>query len=479
MMFLFIFDDLKYDNVWYIIREESKKNHGIDDEIIRHIENNEYDLIILPDGGSNDFEYHKKIKELGCDILILDHHIYDTDKTTDAIIINNQDGQVENKDLSGCGVTYKMIDKYCELNGIDLGDKYLDLVALSLVADMCSMKSLENRYLLNLGSKVSKTSNNLIKSFIKDLKLKKKISIENYSFGIAPVLNSIIRMADVKEKEDLFESLINNNENVEYKYRGKVVVQSISDSILRIGKRLKRKQNDIINKALKEELTLLSDKNDKVVIIDGKDISVEIRGVLCNRLVNEYNKPVIIVSGDKIMQGSARGVNAIKFKTLCENSGLFEYCTGHLNAFGVSIKKDNINNFIEYINKELANTDLNNYTEIDYVYEGNIPLEDILLLKTDLEDLWCNQIKRPKLLIKNIKINSKNIKKRGIDLSFKIDDILYKKDFCSNEFYKKLIDKENNKNINKDLIIDAICEVKITQNNKAYINLIETETRVV
>lgn len=435
-------------------------------------------MIILPDGGSNDFEYHKKIKELDCEILILDHHIYDTNKKTDAIIINNQDGQVENKDLSGCGVTYKMVSRYCELNNINLKHKYLDLVALSLISDVCNMKSLENRYLFNLGSKISNVSNNLIKSFINDLKLKRKISIEDYGFGIAPILNSIIRMATIEEKEDLFESLINNEENVEYKYRGKVVVQSISDSILRIGKRLKRKQKDMINSVLNEELTLLNNEDDKIIIIDGKEINTEIRGVVCNRLLDKYNKPIMIVSGKDVMQGSARGVDTIELKTLCEESGLFNYCTGHLNAFGLSINKGNINKFVDYMNEKLADVDLGNYTEIDYVYEGNIPLDDILLLGTDLEDLWCNQIKRPKLLIKNIKINSKDIRKRGIDLSFKIDDILYKKDFCSNDFYEKLINKENNKDIDKDLIIDAICEVKMTQNNKVYINLIETETRV-
>ena len=87
-------------------------------------------------------------------------------------------------------------------------------------------------------------------------------------------------------------------------------------------------------------------------------------------------------------------------------------------------------------------------------------------------------VERLQILIKNIRINSKNINKRGINLSFKVGDILYKRDFCSNVWFQNLICEEDNPYHNKDLIIDAICEVKMTENNKAYINLIEIESEV-
>lgn len=476
--FSFIYDDLKYDNIWYIIKDKSKKSHGIDREVIEKVKENKFDLIILPDGGSNDFKYQNEILNLGCKVLIIDHHIYDTERKTDAIIINNQDNNVENTYLSGCGVTYKFCFYCAEREGIDLGYKYLDLVALSLISDVCDMTSLENRYLFNLGSQVSNVSNRLMKSFIKDLKIKNKISIESYGFGVAPLINSIIRVGEGSEKESLFESLINSNEEVNYRYRSKDITQSIQDSILRIGRRLKNKQKTMVEKAIKEGLNVLSNDKDKVLIIDGKSIDSEIRGLLCTKLMSEHKKPVMILSGDEIMRGSARGINSINFKDLCERSNLFNYCEGHIGAFGVSIQLNNIGKFIQFVNKELLGIDLDNFTEVDFVYEGYMPLDDVLVLGTDLEDLWCNQIKRPKILIKNIKINSSNIVKKGINLSFKINNVLYKRDFCSTAFYQDLICYDDNENIDKDLLIDIICEVKTTENNISYINIVEFESSV-
>ena len=146
-------------------------------------------------------------------------------------------------------------------------------------------------------------------------------------------------------------------------------------------------------------------------------------------------------------------------------------------SFGISLMDNNVDKFIKYLNKELMGVDFSDKTEIDYEYKNNIPLEDLLDI-ADLDDIWTFNCKRPKILIKNIKINSKSINKRGINLSFKVGDILYKRDFCSNVWFQNLICEEDNPYHNKDLIIDAICEVKTTENNKAYINLIEIESEV-
>ena len=66
-------------------------------------------LIITPDGGSNDFEEHKKIKNANIDILVIDHHVVDKE-SEDAIIINNQTSEnYKNKAFSGVGVVYRFL----------------------------------------------------------------------------------------------------------------------------------------------------------------------------------------------------------------------------------------------------------------------------------------------------------------------------------------------------------------------------------
>lgn len=74
----------------YILHEH--KEHGLQDHTRNIIDGNEYyDLIILPDSSSNDYEYHEVLKEHGMKCLVLDHHEIDDDQpiSDNAIIINN------------------------------------------------------------------------------------------------------------------------------------------------------------------------------------------------------------------------------------------------------------------------------------------------------------------------------------------------------------------------------------------------------
>ena len=476
-IFNFIYDDLKYDNVWYMIKKKSKKSHGLDREVIESVEQNDMDLLIIPDGGTNDYGYQKEISKLGVDMLILDHHIIEEKKDTNAIIINNQDGVVENIDLSGTGVTYKFVYYVAEQEGIDLGYKYLDLVALSLISDVCDMRSLENRFIFNLGCQKSNVTNKLMKSFVKDLKIKDKFSIEDMGYGVAPILNSIIRLSDGEEKEELMESLLNSSEEVKYRYRSKDITQSIQDAILRYGRKFKSRQKKMVEKAV-ENIEVFNDKDDRILIVNSGDMPSEVRGLIANKLMSEYSKPVLLLSGKDILRGSARGLNSIDLKDLCDKSMLFTETIGHSNAFGCSINKDNVGKLVKFMNKELLGVDLSNVTEIDYVYEGGIPLNDVLDLK-DIEDLWCSTIKRPRVLVKNMIIDSSKMYKRGIDLSYKDENnVVYKRDYCSKKFFNDLICLEDNENQDKMLNVNMICEVKVN-NGYAYVNILDFESSVI
>ena len=115
------------NNLKYFIH--SSKQHGLSDCIDLALE---YDLVLLPDSSSNDYEYHAMLKEKGIPIIILDHpeapHISES-----AIVINNQLSNYPNKDLSGAGVTWQFcryLDKL--LKRPAAADKYLGLVALGM-----------------------------------------------------------------------------------------------------------------------------------------------------------------------------------------------------------------------------------------------------------------------------------------------------------------------------------------------------------
>lgn len=82
----------------------SAKEHGIiiNDNIL-----NKYNLIIVPDAGTNDFEQQKILKENGIDLIILDHHQLEKEiiSNDNFALVNNQESKnYSNKMLSGVGI---------------------------------------------------------------------------------------------------------------------------------------------------------------------------------------------------------------------------------------------------------------------------------------------------------------------------------------------------------------------------------------
>ena len=126
----------KYPKVTISYHIPGGKEHGLRTVMNELTDKKICDLIVLPDSSSNDYEEHKILKDMGYDILVLDHH--DADKYSEnAVVINNQlSKDYPNKQASGVGVVYKFL-QFCDANfGIEGADNYLDLVALGEISDM-------------------------------------------------------------------------------------------------------------------------------------------------------------------------------------------------------------------------------------------------------------------------------------------------------------------------------------------------------
>ena len=139
----------------FILHEH--KAHGLQDHIDNIINSPiHYDLIILPDSSSNDYEYHEKLKEIGTKCLILDHHEIDDNQliSDNAVIINNQLSiNYPNKDLTGAGVTWQFCRAHegLRITSSKYAEDLIDLAALGICGDMGSILNLENRYIMLKG----------------------------------------------------------------------------------------------------------------------------------------------------------------------------------------------------------------------------------------------------------------------------------------------------------------------------------------
>lgn len=112
---------------WYL---HDGKQHGLSDciDLIKYSQN---ELVLIPDASSNDYEFHKILKNNGQNIIILDHHEASM-ISSDAIVINNQLSDYPNKDFSGVGIVWQFCRFLDKLLNKNIADNFLDLVALGI-----------------------------------------------------------------------------------------------------------------------------------------------------------------------------------------------------------------------------------------------------------------------------------------------------------------------------------------------------------
>ena len=305
-------------------------------------------------------------------------------------------------------------------------------------------------------------------------------------FSIAPYINSVIRLGNKQERELLFIAMADQR-LVKSNKRGCMGQMALaSEEAVRVSNNMKSKQDkqkkDGASKVLKriEEQNLL---DNKVVICDVTDIlSPSLTGLAANTILNEIKRPLILVrtnDGEKYT-GSARnyGDAIIDFKEFCKETKLFNFCSGHPGAFGVEIIKDNLNIANETFNKLLCDVDFESAIEIDGLYDGKVPMEDIQTV-ADCQDLWCHSIKEPQFLVRGIKIHTKDIQKVGIaNYKFMYNGCYFTKNYGSKVWYENFSNPGNKLPFGGELNVEVLCRFRKTHTGFYYIDIIDANSSI-
>lgn len=355
------------------------KQHGLEDHIDYIIENSDkYDLIILPDSSSNDYKYHEQI-HIPC--LVLDHHITDEPISNNAVIINNQLSQnYRNKDLTGAGVAWQFCNYVDSVMNTNYAKDLIDLAAWGIIGDMGSMLSYENRFIVKHGLE------NIQNYFFKTLIEKQSYSMGgevtpiNVAFYIVPLVNAMIRVGTMAEKERLFMAFIDGHQMVPCNKRGaKGTFEEVAIESARECTNAKNHQNKI-----KEEVVnSLEIKIHKNGLLDNKVLFVRLEeedqfpavlnGLVAMQLSAKFKKPTIVarLNNEDFIRGSARGLNQSElesFKHFLDTTGMFEYTAGHDNAFGISIPNRKLKEFHDYANEALKDINFGeNVYDVNFV----------------------------------------------------------------------------------------------------------------
>lgn len=484
---------LEYENVMYFFHENPKA-HGFTDHVVKILEVNEVDLVIMADGGCGDSDRKKyqTILDMGTEIVILDHHPFTGAYQDEVALVNcHQRGGNTNVNLSGAGVVFKFLTGISEELGMqDEIERYRDMVALSLVSDLMDLKELENRYYLNTGTQEVNIVNPFIKKVIEKKKKEGNLTIEELGFEVAPLINSAVRMGKLADKEKIFRCLMGVQEQVESEKRGekgKGIFVPLEDEAYRIATNLKSAQDKARDKGMAKLLELEGDKLDtgKVFMADVTDyIDLEISGLVANKILDVVKKPVLLLRHDenkKQFTASARGMTESKelpsFKKVCLDTKATLFCQGHENAFGLGVSEDKLGDLREGLNQKLKDIEFFTGHEVDGEYKRAIPLSDVKAI-AKYEDLWCNNIKAPLFIVTDVRLDTNNIDKIGnATYTFKIGDVKFTKNFGSKIWYEEVVQKEKLP-FGGAIIADIVCKFRKNKKGYYYCDIVDMATRV-
>ena len=455
----------------YILHEH--KQHGLEDHIENLINTNtHYDLIILPDSSSNDYEYHEKFKECSTRCLVLDHHEIESGQliSDNACIINNQlSPNYSNKDLTGAGVAWQFCNRYDYIHNTCYADDLIDLAALGVCGDMGSVLSLENRYIMLTGFRHIK--NYFFKCAVdkQSFSMRNEVTPIGVAFYIVPMMNALIRVGTMEEKERLFLGLIDGHKLVPCHKRGaKGTMEQVAIESLRECTNAKSKQNRITDQMVEEleqkifKYDLLENKILFVRLDDDNDYPQEINGLCAMKLAAKYKRPTILarLNDEGYDRGSIRNVSDCELtdlKKFLNESGYFEWVQGHANAAGASILDTNLRAFHEYANEALKDINFNEgMYNVNFIREPNASdLEDLIFDLAGDNSIWGQGNPEPMIFVPNIYLDNIDYKiigtnkdtvrfeKNGvIFIKFHATDLIEKLQKC-NEIKISIVGKPN------------------------------------
>ena len=404
------------------------KQHGLEDCVERILDEDKIDLVIAPDSSSNDKIYADELGEAGIPVLVLDHHIVDNEISKNMVVVNNQiSSEYINKELTGSGVTYQFCRYVDQLLGRTGVEKYIDLAALGICGDMGSLLTMENRYFMVEG--FSHVNNYFLQCLIKkqSYSMNDTVNPTTIAFFIVPLINAMIRVGTMEEKERLFMAIVNGHTKVLSHKRGakgeyeEVAVESVRECV-----NARTRQNKIKERAMESlEIKILNNNllDNKILFVeldDDDDIPSVLTGLVAMGLVTKYKKPTLIgrLNDEGFIRGSARGPNNTELDSLKDflgETGLFEYASGHDQAFGWSLPKRSLEKFQIYSNKELSSIDFG-----EGVYDVNFErfsndsdLKELIEDLADNEDLWGQNNSQPLIHVKGLNLTQNEIQVIG------------------------------------------------------------------
>ncbi|RCW39452.1 single-stranded-DNA-specific exonuclease RecJ [Marinilabilia salmonicolor] len=335
----------------YYIPDRYEEGYGISYKAIDMAVEENTGLIIALDCGIKAVEKIEYAREKGVDFIICDHHTPGDvlPKAAACLDPKRPDCSYPEKNLSGCGVGFKMLQALCQQQDIDSESlfQYLDLVVVSIASDVVPIIG-ENRILADMGlMKLNRNPGVGLKSIIRVSGMAgRELTISDIIFKIGPRINAAGR---IESGKDAVALLVSEDENKAY---------GMSCTINECNETRK----DLDRNITREALALLEDnvaqREKKTTVLFHPEWHKGVIGIVASRLTENYYRPTVVLTESKgMITGSARSVDGYDLYHAIEAcQDLLENFGGHTYAAGLTLRPENINAFIEKFEKIVSET---------------------------------------------------------------------------------------------------------------------------
>ncbi len=353
----------QYSNVDYYIPDRYKEGYGVSFLGIDYAFQQNCKVMITLDCGIKAVEKVKYARTKGLDLIICDHH-YPGEEIPKAVAVLDPKQPSCNypyKELSGCGVGFKLVHAYSRVHGIPFQkiSHYLDLVAVSIASDIVPLTG-ENRVLAYFGLKqLNEAPRTGLREIIREADICRALTVEDVVFKLGPRINAAGRMEAGSKAVEL-------------------LISSDSKHAIGISKEISNfnvERRNVDRSITTEAMRMISDDerrvNARTTVLFNPSWKKGVIGIVASRLIETYYRPtVILTESNGFATGSARSVQGYDLYQAIEAcSDLLESFGGHMFAAGLTMKKENIKPFMErfeqYVNSTISEDQLTPRVFID------------------------------------------------------------------------------------------------------------------
>lgn len=331
--------------------------YGLNDRLVEEAHRDGVDLIITCDNGIAAAPQAQLAASYGMKMIITDHHEVPYEEKEDhsreyllpeALAVvdpKRADNRYPFPGICGAAVAFQLIRAMYPQGMPDgLFRELTEFAAFATVGDVMELKK-ENRILVREGLKLMRRSENAgLRALIAVNGLEgKELTPYHVGFVLGPCLNATGRLDKAERALSLFTC---------GGYREALMIAQELKGLNDSRKDLTRKG---VEQAL-EQAEQMNRKGDPVFVLYLKDCHESLAGIIAGRIRERYHHPVFVLTdAEDGVKGSGRSIEAYSMyeeMTACRE--LFTRFGGHRMAAGLSLPRENVEEFRRRINRNAA-----------------------------------------------------------------------------------------------------------------------------